>query len=110
MSEFTHIEHHDLTRADLLHFPEDGRRQAAAWGRLRRVCLDLNLVIPSRAEVQAMEADLVGMQGDLERTAGLFPEEGSRLVICARAADGAAVFLQFSSGYILGETEPAASP
>jgi hypothetical protein len=89
-----------FVRADLLTFPPDGRRQAVGWDRLRRVCLELGLRVPTRAEVLEMDQDLVGAGLELARRWNLFDEEIASAVICARTADGVAVLCQFSAGYV----------
>ena len=95
------------TREDLLDWPPDGRRQAAGWDRLRRVCQELGLRVPTRAEVQVMESDLGELYLHAAERWNLLPEELGRLVICTRLNDGSAVLLQFAVGYVL---EDASAP
>lgn len=98
MTDETENKH--FVRADLLYWPPDGRRQTAAWDRLRRVCAELGLCVPSRADVQAMDQDLGAAYLDFRERWDMFGEEWSGVVICTRAADGVAVLCQFSAGYV----------
>lgn len=89
-----------FVREDLLTWPPDGRRQTAGWDRLRRVCMELGLNVPSRADIQAQDQDLSAAYLDFQQQWNLFPEEWLGVVICTRATNGVAVLCQFSAGYI----------
>jgi hypothetical protein len=94
------IDDQHFVRYDLLNWLHDGRRQTAAWDRLRRVSLELGLRVPSRANVRAADQDLGLLHFDLTRDWNLTDEEASGTVICVRADDGVAVLCQFSAGYV----------
>jgi hypothetical protein len=98
MSDNTDDQH--FVRYDLLNWLPDGRRQTAAWDRLRRVCLELGLRVPTRADVHAADQDLGALHADFTQGWNLMDEEASGVVICARADDGVALLCQFSAGYI----------
>ncbi|MDE2154659.1 MAG: hypothetical protein KGJ32_02020 [Xanthomonadaceae bacterium] len=104
-------------RGHLIHWGEDdGQQQARAWDRLRRVCLELGLRIPTRDEVRAADQDLEKMRSvmagrdEQEWTKDLFAEEWAGLVICSRADDGEAVLCHFGAGYILQAKAPTSAP
>jgi len=97
-----------FTREDLLAWPPNGQRQAQAWDRLRAVCLDLGLHVPTLADIKQMDRDLGALYLDFQQRWNLFDEEWAGLVICARAESGEAAFVQFGAGYIFDrEAEPA---
>lgn len=96
-----------FTREDLLAWPPDGQRQAQAWDRLRAVCLELGLRVPTLADIKQMDRDLGALHLHFQRRWDLFGEEWAGVVICLRAESGEAVFAQFSVGYIFDrEAEP----
>lgn len=103
----TQTEDKHFVRADLLFWPPDGRRQAAAWDRLRRVCAELGLCVPARADVQEMDEDLNAVQVDFRNRVDVFAEEWLGMVVCSRITDGAPVLCQFGAGYVF-EAVPTA--
>lgn len=97
-----------FTREDLLAWPPDGQRQAQVWDRLRSVCLELGLRVPTLADIKQMDRDLDALHLDFQQRWNLLGEEWAGVVICARAESGEAVFVQFSAGYVFDrEAEPA---
>lgn len=101
-------EYRHFTREDLLAWPPDGQRQAQAWDRLRAVCLELGLRVPTLADIKQADRDLGALYLDFRQQRNLFDEEWAGVVICARAESGEAAFVQYSAGYVFDrEAEPA---
>ncbi len=92
-----------FTRADLLTFAvDDGERQGQAWFKLRRVCIDLRLKVPTMAQVRDMDADLDGIYVAVrQQYSDLFDEEYARFVLCEPEDGGEQVFVQYDAGYQL---------
>lgn len=101
-----------FTRSDLLDFGEDdGERQALAWDRLRRVCQELHLNPPTRAEVLGADWEFKGemLDGLMEHLGQPkpFDEELVSIVICHNK-EGVPAFVQFAAGYVFGRgVEPS---
>lgn len=93
-------EYRHFSRQDLITWASDGQRQVLAWNRLRAVCLELGLRVPTLADIRQMDRDLDALYLDFERRWNLFGEEWAGVVICARAESGEAAFVQFSAGYV----------
>lgn len=97
-------EYKAFTRADLMTWAPDGERQAQAWNRLRRVCIELRLKAPSMQQVREMEQDLSGrtyyaVKERWSADGSMFDEEYLSLVICDPDEGEGPVFVQFDSGY-----------
>lgn len=97
-------EYKPFTRADLVTWAPDGERQAQAWNRLRRVCIELRLKVPTLMQVRDMEADLSGEAYQLakQRWSGageMFDEEFSSVLVLDDES-GKMVLAQFDAGYV----------
>lgn len=91
---------------DLISWAPDGERQAKAWDRLRRVCIELRLKVPSLVQVNEMRQDLNGRTyyAAMQRwnnDSRMFPEELASIVICEPLEGKGIVFVQFDAGYCL---------
>ena len=99
-------EYRAFARTDLTTWAPDGERQAQAWNRLRRVCIELRLKVPTMQQVKEMEQDLSGRTyyAAKERWSAdgaMFDEEFASLVICEPEEGEGMIFVQFDSGYRL---------
>jgi hypothetical protein len=96
-------EHRAFTRNDLLMWAPDGERQAMAWNRLRQVCIELRVKVPTMQEIKEMnqdlERDFLAFQEQWDKDRAMFGEEFSAVVICGVGDGDGVAFVQFDVGY-----------
>ncbi|MBB6243717.1 hypothetical protein [Rhodanobacter sp. MP1X3] len=96
-------EYRAFTRHDLFTWAPDGERQAMAWNRLRSVCIELHVKVPTMRDVKEMDQDLardfLAFQEQWNKDRVMFDEEFSAVVICGAENGDDVVFVQFDSGY-----------
>jgi hypothetical protein len=97
-------EYQPFLRVDLLNFAPDDERQALAWDRLRRVCIELRLKVPTMMQVREIDSDLSGeilatFKARYSPDGELFDEELQRFVICEPEDGEGQIFVQFDAGY-----------
>ena len=96
-------EYRVFTRYDLIAWAPDGERQAMAWNRLRQVCIELRVKVPTMRDVKEMDQDVtrdfLAFQEQWDKDRVMFGEEFSAIVICGAEDGDDVVFVQFDSGY-----------
>jgi hypothetical protein len=99
-------EYKAFTRNDLINWIPDGERQAMAWNRLRQVCIELRVKVPTMQEIKEMDQDLnrdfLAFQEQWDKDRTMFGEEFSAVVICGVEDGDGVVFVQFDAGYRFG--------